>query len=394
MVQPNNTLRTLKERYSEAQDKNGLNDLWKLCFLLFDTKFQPETRVRNNSIDQILIEFKKLSKDSLSSQLSSLQVKDRKCKFYWQEFWDLCGYEDPDVVLLRFLFARKLVLVDAFKMLVGCLVWRGFEFKTTALMRIGEAGINQALLESGEVYFRGTDLLGRLLVYINVAKHDKSIQTLEEGKKFIIYTMETGRQLISPGTENFTIVFNMTDFSMANVDLASISFTLKSLVSFYPESLGSCLVVNAPFIFYGVYKVICSLGMDPVVKSKIKFVKSNELSKHIPTKFIPAQLGGEDEFKYQYLKQSTTTTKQSFNEQRIKELEDEREQVIEALVKYSKKFTLSDGFDIGEEDFVERGKAMEKFRLISREYFYEAFESNHYQRTQVLSDKNQIINWN
>lgn len=392
MVQTN-TLKSLKERFSEVQDKNGLNNLWKLCFLLFDTEFQPEPQARQNSVDQILLNFKNLSKDSLSSQLSTLQVRDRKCKFYWQEFWDLCGYEDPDVVLLRFLFARKLVLVDAFKMLLDCLVWRGFEFKTTALMRTGEQGINQALLKSGEVYFRGTDLHGRLLVYINVAKHDKSIQTLEEGKKFIIFTMETGKQLLSPGTENFTIVFNMTKFSISNVDLASISFTMKSLVSFYPESLGSCLIVNAPFIFQGFYKVICGLGMDPVVKSKIKFIKSCELPNYIPSKFIPSALGGADQSKYEYLS-PPISSKPSFNEARIKELEDEREQLIEKFCRYSKKIAFSDGFDIGEEDLAEKAKAMEEFRANSKEYFYEAFEPNHYQRTGILSDKNQTINWN
>ena len=140
MVQPNNTLRTPKERYSEAQDKSGLNDLWKLFFLLFDTEFQPETRIRSNSIDQIFKEFKKPSKDSLSLPNFFLS----KCKI---ENASYIGKSFGNFVVVRIQTLScsdswKLVIVDAFKMQVGCLVWRGFKFKTTALMRIGEAGIN------------------------------------------------------------------------------------------------------------------------------------------------------------------------------------------------------------------------------------------------------------
>jgi hypothetical protein len=48
-----------------------------------------------------------------------------------------------------------------------------------------------------------------------------------------------------------TIIFDMTNFSMANMDYTPVKFMIKCFEANYPESLGAVLVHNAPWIFQG-----------------------------------------------------------------------------------------------------------------------------------------------
>lgn len=79
------------------------------------------------------------------------------------EFWAmLCG-TDPDIMMLRFLRARKWDVSKAFAMLIDMLKWR-VEFNVAKIMRLGERGIKQSILESGKSYAHGVDKQGRLVM--------------------------------------------------------------------------------------------------------------------------------------------------------------------------------------------------------------------------------------
>ena len=98
-----------------------------------------------------------------------------------------------------------------------------------------------------------------------------------------------------------TIVFDMTDFSMANMDYTPVKFMIKCFEANYPESLGSVLVYKAPWIFQGIWKIIRG-WLDPVVASKVHFASHvEELQEWIPRKQIPKELGGEEDYTYSYV---------------------------------------------------------------------------------------------
>jgi hypothetical protein len=48
------------------------------------------------------------------------------------------------------------------------------------------------------------------------------------------------------------IVFDMTGFSMANMDYTPVKFMIKCFEANYPESLGAVLVHKAPWLFQGM----------------------------------------------------------------------------------------------------------------------------------------------
>ncbi len=97
-----------------------------------------------------------------------------------------------------------------------------------------------------------------------------------------------------------TIVFDMTDFSMANMDYTPVKFMIKCFEANYPESLGTVLVYKAPWVFNAVWTIVRG-WLDPVVAGKVSFVKNvDELEKFVDREKIPKELGGKEDWVYKY----------------------------------------------------------------------------------------------
>lgn len=81
-----------------------------------------------------------------------------------REFWSQAATGDIDILVLRFLRARKWVVNDAFDMLVSSIRWR-YAYDIRQLLRDGDLGIKPELLEVGKSYFYKTDRQNRLIRY-------------------------------------------------------------------------------------------------------------------------------------------------------------------------------------------------------------------------------------
>ncbi|KAF9969458.1 hypothetical protein BGZ73_008190 [Actinomortierella ambigua] len=193
--------------------------------------------------------------------------------------WNNVLGDHPDSLMLRFLRARKWndVLNERY---------RGFRLQ----------------MEMGKSFVHGQDKEGRPVVYINVRLHKPADQDPKALEKFTIYVMETGRLMISPPVETACLVFDMTGFQLANMDYNFVKFLVQCFEAYYPESLGVLLIHKAPFVFWGVWKII-EPWLDPVVASKIKFTRSDsELTQYIPAERLPDKYdGGKDHYKYEYI---------------------------------------------------------------------------------------------
>lgn len=215
------------------------------------------------------------------------------------EFWSQAGSGDLDVLLLRFLRARKWDLHGAFSMLRDALEWRKM-YEVRDLVARGEAGIRSELLASGKSFFWKTDAQGRLLTIITGRLHDKNAQTLEETCRFTVFQMELGRRLMQAPSETVTVIFDMADAPYASLDFGSIQFMVQCFQSFYPESLGKCLIVNPPWIFSGFFRMVRPL-LDPVVAGKIELVTAGEeMLKWVPAENLPERFGGTCKWEYEW----------------------------------------------------------------------------------------------
>lgn len=259
-----------------------------------------------------------------------------------EAFWSMTKHDHPDALLLRFLRARKWDVHAALIMLVSTMHWRSTEVHVDDdIMRNGEAAALHeskssnsaekkegedfmAQMRMGKSFLHGMDKEGRPCCYVRVKLHKQGEQSEKSLERFTVYTIETTRMLLRPPVDTAvctylvpldhastymltlvlqlqTIVFDMTDFSMANMDYTPVKFMIKCFEANYPESLGSVVVYKSPWIFQGIWKIIRG-WLDPVVASKVHFASHVEdLQAFIPRNRIPKELGGDEDWTYKYV---------------------------------------------------------------------------------------------
>lgn len=234
-------------------------------------------------------------------------------------FWSMVKHDDPDGLLLRFLRARKWNVQNALIMLISTMHWRmqGMHVDDD-IVRRGEGGALEdsgslnaptkkeahdflTQMRMGKSFLHGTDKEGRPVTFVRVRLHKQGEQSEASLERFTVYTIETARLLLSPNVDTAAIVFDMTDFSMANMDYGPVKFMIKVFEANYPESLGVVLVHKSPWIFQGVWKLIRG-WLDPVVAGKVHFTKNvEELAEFVERSHIIKELGGDDPWTYQYV---------------------------------------------------------------------------------------------
>jgi len=106
--------------------------------------------------------------------------------------------------------------------------------------------------------------------------------------------METCKQRLDPKSETFNIVFDLTNFSLSNMDYDLVKYLLNIFANCYPETMGIALVVNSPWIFKGCWMIV-KPWLDPVTSSKIKFVSLRHLEQYVDQDQLPTFLGGNND---------------------------------------------------------------------------------------------------
>jgi len=202
-----------------------------------------------------------------------------------------------DSMILRFLRARKWKLEDSYNMLMEALVFRS-SFQERGVDCITEDTVENEL-KCGKSFFHGSDKEGRPICVVRTRKHDSSQRDLDEAQRYIVYVMETGKELLPEGIETCTLIFDMSSFSTKNMDYPLCKFMVEMFQKYYPESLSKCFILNAPWMFMGIWSII-KHWMDPYTVSKINFVKSKQLLDYISPEQLLTTYGGHSKFKYSY----------------------------------------------------------------------------------------------
>lgn len=248
-------------------------------------------------------------KEKLRAQQELSDAKNALQKYgrarFMDTFWNMIMMDDPDVIVLKFLRARKWNVSAGVAMMAACMKWR-IEFGVDAIIEKGEEGFLDQdgflhQLKIGKTFVQGTDRQGRPVVYINVRLHKASDQAPKTLEEFIVFSMESVRLMLTPPlVEKVTIIIDMSGFGLANMDWKSLAFIVKCLESYYPESLNVLVVHNPPWVFQGLWKIIAPM-LDPVVRAKIQISKtSTELYEHIEPAQLVSSLGGQNGWKWEY----------------------------------------------------------------------------------------------
>ncbi|KAF4974077.1 hypothetical protein FZEAL_8978 [Fusarium zealandicum] len=232
--------------------------------------------------------------------------------------WSMVKCDHPDALVLRFLRARKWDVEKALVMLVSTMNWRHTEMHVDDdIMKNGDAVAIEdakkadsptkqvsadlmAQLRMGKSFLHGTDKNGRPICVVRVRLHKTGQECEESLEKYTVYIIETARMVLEPPVDTACVVFDMTGFSMANMDYTPVKFMIKCFEANYPESLGAVLVHRAPWLFQGIWKVIRG-WLDPVVASKVHFTNNRaELEEFIAPDHLIKDLDGNEAWQYKY----------------------------------------------------------------------------------------------
>jgi len=226
-------------------------------------------------------------------------------KYLRQSFWDTVKMDAPDQLVLRFLRARKFDVGRSVAMLIGAIQFH-LDMQTEKILFKGEEGLmdvpgflNQ--FRRGISYIEGnTDTHELPIYFIHVARHLTNAQKPETLQQFVVLAMENVRLLCTPPIEKCVIVFDMAGFGLKNMDWNCVTFILKCLEAFYPESLQRIYIHGAPWIFKGIWSALQPL-MDPEVQAKIRFSsKAQELEEYVPRSRFRKGMGGTLDWDWSY----------------------------------------------------------------------------------------------
>ncbi|KAJ5814692.1 CRAL-TRIO domain-containing protein [Penicillium riverlandense] len=295
------------------------------------------------------------SEQGISSSLAAIKITDGDDKYSQSKefqkalaemspeeirtaFWNMVKHDHPDALLLRFLRARKWDVQKALIMLISTMRWRLHEVHVDDdVMMNGEAlALRQSQssdpaekkkgeeflyqMRMGKSFLHGVDRMGRPICVVRVRLHRASEQSVETLERFTVYTIETARLLLAPPVETATIIFDMTDFTLANMDYTPVKFMIKCFEANYPESLGSVLIHKAPWIFSSIWSIIKG-WLDPVVAAKIHFTKNREdLEQFIAPERLPKELEGDEAWEYEYSEIKTGENAQMDDKEKRDEL--------------------------------------------------------------------------
>ncbi|KAG5518669.1 hypothetical protein PMAC_002638 [Pneumocystis sp. 'macacae'] len=215
-------------------------------------------------------------------------------------FWEMIKMDNPDHLMQRFLRARRWNQEKALVMLIETLQWRR-EFNVEGILQHGDGDKEEPdakmflkQMKLGKSFVRGVDRENRPICYIRTHLHRATDQPDMTLQRYIVWLMENARFMVSFPVETATVFFDLTKFSLKNIDYAPIKFLIKCFEAHYPESMGICIVHKAPWIIKG--------WLDPVVVKKIHFTNScKELETYIDISQLIKELGGNDNWEYVYV---------------------------------------------------------------------------------------------
>ncbi|SCV05934.1 LANO_0H18404g1_1 [Lachancea nothofagi CBS 11611] len=276
-------------------------------------------------------------------------LKDLKAEEVSENFWEMLRTDYPDNLILRFLRARKWDTDKALGMIAHTLHWRLTEGHPDAIIRGGELAAYQNKetgliknIELSKASLHAFDLKSRPVVLVRPKLHHSSDQTEAEMKKYCLLIIEQARMFLKEPVDSATILFDLTGFSMSNMDYSPVQYLISCFEAHYPECLGHLFIHKAPWIFPPIWNIIKN-WLDPVVASKIVFTKStDDLAKYLPMKSIPKYLGGEDDYDFDSFKKPDESADIKLKDTETREaIQKDRKVIIQKFIDATKNWIES-----------------------------------------------------
>ncbi|XP_026384003.1 CRAL-TRIO domain-containing protein YKL091C-like [Papaver somniferum] len=183
-----------------------------------------------------------------------------------------------DATLLRFLIARSIDIGKATKMFDEWTRWRD-EFVPLGFIPDSEVPDE---LGDEKMYLQGLSAIGQHPVLMcKASKHFPSKDQLQF-KKFVVHLLDKtiasfkdGKEI---GNEKLISILDLEKISYKNVDARGFIIGFQFLQAYYPERLAKAYLLNMPWFFVRVWKMI-SYFLEKATQEKIVIVCNEEQRK-------------------------------------------------------------------------------------------------------------------
>lgn len=202
---------------------------------------------------------------------------DEHIMSYCQRFTHL--YPDPCSELVD---KTVIMMTDALK-------WR----KSSTLSSLNELSFPIEFYSVGGLFLYTRDKANNLLLVFRLAVYQK-IPELKEGMElFTTFQMFKAHNVsISDNLNGWSLIFDITDVTMAQYDLPQLLWLINTMLKYYPRSLKAVYILNTPWIFKKIANFINRTFIPIEWRSVLKFVSTNELREFISNDNLPDYLGG------------------------------------------------------------------------------------------------------
>ncbi|CAL8470218.1 g9760 [Coccomyxa elongata] len=155
-------------------------------------------------------------------------------------------------------------------------------------------------LAARKCFLQGCDNEGHPVLVVWAARHDMGNRDIDETKRFICYcldnTIAASDFRKNPGGQ-IKCLFDLSGLRTRNLDVKALQAIFELLQSHYPERLSALWFLNAPFIFWGVWRLVRPFIRTDETRNKIAFLSGREreetLLGTIPPHVLPVVYGGE-----------------------------------------------------------------------------------------------------
>ncbi|KAJ8759340.1 hypothetical protein K2173_006860 [Erythroxylum novogranatense] len=208
------------------------------------------------------------------------------------EAQDPSSKEVDDFMIRRFLRARELDIEKASKLFLKYLSWRRSFVPNGS---ISPSEIPNELAQN-KLFMQGVDKQNRPIVIVFGARHKPYKGSLEEFKRFVVFTLDRICARLPPGQEKFMAIADIEGWGYSNSDIRGYIAALSILQDCYPERLGKLFFVHVPYVFMTAWKVVYPF-VDSKTKKKIIFVDNKKLTstllRDIDESQLPNVYGGK-----------------------------------------------------------------------------------------------------
>ena len=229
-------------------------------------------------------------------------------RFQYPDSLVLAACETEDRTCYRWLKARQFNQTAALTNLAAALAYRQLHQLDTILQRPFPLALK--LRPASQAFWYGYDRSGNPVYIERFGLADSeavaALCTAEQRVQYHHYISEYVQQVLLVDAsqraghlvDQMTSVFDMTDFSRANITKANYAYVsacihINSLL--YPELMGQTVIVNAPFVFSIGWNMV-KAAIDARTREKItitKGVPADKIGAVIDVAGLPTWLGGQ-----------------------------------------------------------------------------------------------------